>query len=82
MEKVLKKMFVSDEGLIQKVCDEQSLYTIGSYAKIRKGKIPKKIDKEKVRRQMFVRDRAAESESRPELESIGVDRFSWSRSRS
>ena len=29
-----------------------------------------------------LRSRAAESESRPELESIGVDRFSWSRSRS
>ena len=26
--------------------------------------------------------RAAESESRPELESVGVDRFAWSRSRS
>ena len=30
----------------------------------------------------MVRNRAAESESRPELESIGVDRFGRSRSRS
>ena len=31
---------------------------------------------------LYIITRAAESESRPEMESVGVDRFGWGRSRS